>query len=566
MKIGKRLLIAPLLVALVGLSAGILYGVVDHREAVRATQDDAHDIARIKLAGQAQEALSQIRGSVYRTLVLIGSYSEAETRAARAALKQQTDQVEQQAFGLAANTQADAAIAGTITGVQKNLAEYLKRCDKAIDLSGMDPNVGAGGMRAAEDIYSLLKQDLGKLAVRSDTLRGERIAASQSRQAALSMVLGLALLAALVAAAVASWRIQRRIVSQLRQTAAIGEAVACGDLQGAASAEADDSSDELGDVRRTMLHMAERLQHSMQTVRQASDSIGTAADEIASGNNDLSQRTEQAAASLQQTASSMTKLTGTVGQTAEAARTANQLAGSATEVAQRGGAVVSQVVTTMDEITASSRRIADIIGTIDGIAFQTNILALNAAVEAARAGEQGRGFAVVASEVRSLAQRSAEAAREIKILIGASVDRVQTGSQLVADAGRTMTEIVASVQRVSDIIGEISAATGEQSSGIGQVNGALTDLDRMTQQNAALVEQSAAAAESLREQAACLTRVVGGFRLQGSAGTHLSGVAPSSPAAEATRALMRLGNAGKVKGSAKTPAAAPSSTADWETF
>src|SRR5262249_514182 len=226
---------------------------------------------------------------------------------------------------------------------------------------------------------------------------------------------------------------------------------------------------------------------------------------------------------LQQTASSMEQLTGTVRQSADSARQANQLAASAAEVAARGGAVVSQVVSTMDEINTSSKKIADIIGVIDGIAFQTNILALHAAVEAPRAGEQGPGFAVVASEVRSLAQRSAEAAKEIKGLIGTSVDKVESGSKLVADAGKTMTEIVASVQRVTDIIGEITAATSEQSEGIGQVNAAVTQLDQMTQQNAALVEQSAAAAESLKEQAVHLAQAVGTFR------TDLEAAYPSSP-------------------------------------
>ena len=209
----------------------------------------------------------------------------------------------------------------------------------------------------------------------------------------------------------------------------------------------------------------------------------------------------------------MEQLTGTVKQSADSARQANQLASSAAEVAAKGGSVVSQVVSTMQEINSSSKKIADIIGVIDGIAFQTNILALNAAVEAARAGEQGRGFAVVAGEVRSLAQRSAEAAREIKALIGASVEKVDTGSRLVADAGSTMGEIVASVQRVTDIIGEITAASSEQSEGIGQVNSAVGQLDQMTQQNAALVEQSAASAESLKEQAARLSELVGRFRL-----------------------------------------------------
>jgi methyl-accepting chemotaxis protein len=248
-------------------------------------------------------------------------------------------------------------------------------------------------------------------------------------------------------------------------------------------------------------------------IGQAADSIRTASSEIASGNLDLSSRTEQTAGSLQQTASAMEQLTGTVRQTADSARTANRLAESASEVAQRGGSVVAQVVTTMDEINTSSKKIADIIGTIDGIAFQTNILALNAAVEAARAGEQGRGFAVVASEVRSLAQRSADAAREIKGLIGTSVDKVESGSRLVAEAGQTMGEIVASVRRVTDIIAEISAATAEQSGGIAQVNDAVAKLDQATQQNAALVEEGAAAADSLQGQATRLTEVVSRFHL-----------------------------------------------------
>ena len=264
---------------------------------------------------------------------------------------------------------------------------------------------------------------------------------------------------------------------------------------------------------RTLRQSLLKVNAAIVSVSQSVGSIQTASSEIASGSGDLSQRTEQTASNLQQAATAMSQLTGSVRQSADSAATANQLASSAVAAAQRGGAVVQQVVTNMDEITTSSRKIADIIGTIDGIAFQTNILALNAAVEAARAGEQGRGFAVVASEVRSLAQRSAAAAREIKGLIGASVERVESGSRLVQEAGTTMAEIVAGIQRVSDIIGEISAATGEQSNGIGQINRTVVELDGMTQQNAALVEQSAAAAESLRDQAGALAQVIQAFRL-----------------------------------------------------
>ncbi len=256
-----------------------------------------------------------------------------------------------------------------------------------------------------------------------------------------------------------------------------------------------------------------RLNAAMVAVNQSAGSIALASGEVASGSTDLSQRTEHAASNLQQTASAMAELTTTVRQSADAAATADQLAQSAVQAVQRGGAVVQQVVANMGDISSSSRRIADIIGTIDGIAFQTNILALNAAVEAARAGEQGRGFAVVASEVRSLAQRSAAAAREIKALIGASVDKVESGSALVQQAGGMMDDIVVGIRRVSDVIGEISATTQAQRSGIDQVNTSVHQLDGMTQQNAALVEQSAAAADSLNDQAAQLARVIASFRL-----------------------------------------------------
>jgi methyl-accepting chemotaxis protein len=301
----------------------------------------------------------------------------------------------------------------------------------------------------------------------------------------------------------------RSIVRPLVQARAIARAIADGDLTTPIPVT---GSDETADLQSALRDMQRSLQHIVSQVRTSADSIRVASTEVASGNADLSGRTEQAASHLQQTAGSMAQLTGTVKQTADSARTANQLAASAAAVASQGGQVVQQVVSTMGDIQTASRKIADIIGTIDGIAFQTNILALNAAVEAARAGEQGRGFAVVASEVRSLASRSAEAAKEIKSLIGASVEKVDSGSALVADAGRTMTEIVASVQRVTDRIGEITAAATEQSEGIAQVNASVTSLDQMTQQNAALVEQGAAAAESLHEQAQRLTTAISAFR------------------------------------------------------
>ncbi len=377
----------------------------------------------------------------------------------------------------------------------------------------------------------------------------------------------------------------RSIRTPLLDAVDLAGCIADGDL---GSKQLTTRGDEFGALQRALLAMNDSLARTVGQVRLAADSIQTASTEIATGNIDLSQRTEQTASNLQRTASAMGQLTDTVTQSAASARTANQLASSAADVANRGGTVVAQVVSTMDEINAASKRIADIIGTIDGIAFQTNILALNAAVEAARAGEQGRGFAVVAGEVRSLAQRSAEAAREIKRLIGASVERVENGARLVADAGSTMTEIVSSVQRVSDIIGDISAAAAEQSTGIAQVNGAVGQLDQMTQQNAALVEESAAAAESLREQSRQLAGVVAGFRLDAGAARATLPAAVAAPAAPApapvqaakpaTPAAVARTVIAQARSSTRQPAATPAAKAapapspsapaadDWESF
>jgi methyl-accepting chemotaxis protein len=305
-------------------------------------------------------------------------------------------------------------------------------------------------------------------------------------------------------------QISRSIIGPLMAAKGFAERMASGDLSRAPEAR---GTDESAAMMQALAAMQQSLSEIVGQVRESAESIQVASSEVATGNMDLSQRTEQTASNLQQAASSMTELTSTVSQSADAAMTAKQLAGAAAETAGRGGEVVARVVSTMGDINAASKKIADIIGTIDGIAFQTNILALNAAVEAARAGEQGRGFAVVAGEVRTLAQRSAEAAREIKALINASVERVEAGTSLVNDAGATMTDIVGSVQRVTDIIGEISAAAAEQRQGIAQVNGTVTELDQMTQQNAALVEESAAAAQSLKEQAVRLAGLVSSFKL-----------------------------------------------------
>ncbi|KRB96916.1 hypothetical protein ASE11_16080 [Hydrogenophaga sp. Root209] len=330
---------------------------------------------------------------------------------------------------------------------------------------------------------------------------------STIQKSAIQLTL-LASVASLSVMLVLGYAIGHRIILPLGAAAAAIERVAEGDLGTRVSSG---GSDEMGRVLGGIQRMQDNLGMLVTEIRDGVQSINAASLEIATGNQDLSARTVQSATSLQQTSASMEKLTSTVRQSADAARQANELASSAAAIAARGGRVVGQVVATMDEINHSSKKISDIIGVIDGIAFQTNILALNAAVEAARAGEQGRGFAVVAGEVRNLAQRSAQAAKEIKGLIGASVDKVEAGSKLVADAGLTMSEIVGSVQRVSDMIGEITAAASEQSDGIGHVNTAVSQLDKITHQNAALVQESAAAAQSMQDQATRLSATMGRF-------------------------------------------------------
>jgi len=315
-----------------------------------------------------------------------------------------------------------------------------------------------------------------------------------------------------------------RIVSRpLVEALDVAQRVAAGDLTADIESQ---STDETGELMQALKTMNDNLLKIVGEVRTSTDTINTASVEIAAGNLDLSSRTEEQAGSLEETASAMEELTSTVKQNADNARQANQLAVSASEVAVEGGNVVGRVVSTMDAINDSSRKIVDIISVIDSIAFQTNILALNAAVEAARAGEQGRGFAVVASEVRNLAQRSAAAAKEIKILIDNSVSKVDDGSKLVAKAGATMDEVVASVKRVTNIVGEISAASAEQSTGIEQINQAINQMDEVTQQNAALVEEAAAAAQSLQHQADRLSQTMGIFKLRHNDGLSLSSTTP----------------------------------------
>ncbi len=353
---------------------------------------------------------------------------------------------------------------------------------------------------------------------------------TNSLASASQMLLGVGAAVAVALGALLAILVTRSIVLPMQQGRKAAESIADGDLTQPLDTTA---SDETGQLLQALATMQGKLAGIVNNVRRNAEGVATASAEIAHGNNDLSARTEQQASALEETSASMEQLGSTVRQNADNARQANQLAVSASTVAAQGGEVVAQVVQTMKGINDSSQKIADIISVIDGIAFQTNILALNAAVEAARAGEQGRGFAVVASEVRSLAGRSADAAKEIKALIGASVERVEAGSALVDRAGATMTEVVQAIRRVTDIVGEISAASSEQSAGVGQVGEAITQMDQATQQNAALVEESAAAADSLRTQAAQLVQAMSVFHTGTGSSASVQSLAGGAPVARA---------------------------------
>jgi len=407
------------------------------------------------------------------------------------------DAMQQQVDAFAAVADSNRRLREDVATGKKPMQDMVEQFSAAKDKAAMD------AFRALQNDFS--KAESGLLATRST-------AAADLRTLNRSVVLGGSLLAVVGSILLGLW-VTRRIVRQLGgepdYAAEVVRRIADGDLTTEVQVPAGDTTSLLA----TMRTMQQRLGGVVAEIRGGSDSIATGSTQIATGNADLSQRTEEQASNLQQTAASMEQLSSTIKNNADTANQAIQLASGASQAAGKGGEVVGRVVATMEEITTSSKRISEIIGVIDGIAFQTNILALNAAVEAARAGDQGRGFAVVAGEVRSLAQRSAEAAKEIKTLIGASVETVETGARLVNEAGQTMGDIVQQVSRVTDLINEIGAATQEQTSGIEQMNLAVSQLDQVTQQNAALVEESAAAADSLQQQAEKLVDAVSVFRL-----------------------------------------------------
>nr|WP_316640411.1 methyl-accepting chemotaxis protein [uncultured Roseateles sp.] len=504
-----------LTVALVG---GIGYaGLSGLRDSMRSFAE--HEYRNAIALGELREAMGNIRR--YEKDVLINMQDKTAVERYRKEWVEEVEQTRKLIIGLGKTLDGKEELQ-KVKSLDERLNAYQEATKTVFDqvASGQLADITAvnkaldaskAQIRPAEQLRSEISAMIGNDG-NAAAEAASVVANSQVAKMALTVVLALALLAPFILFSI------RSVVQPLRKAIASAERIAAKDLS---EVIRDSGQDEPAQMLSALIGMQEALRSALIEVRESVGSIGTASSEVAVGSQDLSQRTELTAANLEEAASSMEELTSTMKQSADSARSASQLAVSASETAARGGSVVAQVVATMDEINASSKRIADIISVIDGIAFQTNILALNAAVESARAGEHGRGFAVVAGEVRSLAQRSAEAAKEIKTLIGASVERVEIGARLVAQAGSTMGEVVSSVQRVTDMVGEITAATSEQSLGIAQVNESVARLDQMTQQNAALVEESAAAASSLQQQAQRLNQVVGLFKL-GSA-THSFG-------------------------------------------
>ncbi len=514
-KIGTKLLSGFILVALIAGVIGVI-GIIKMRTMEQSTQTIyEHSTVPIGELLDIVVAFQRIRVNL-RDLVLDKTTADKRTHSARINDLNKEFVEKMESFGKTIHAQE---IRKEFDHLKELTLRYDPLRDKIIALAVADRKDNALSLMREGEAAALAKDigvSINKLAdMKTSQAKARYEASMAAARTALFIIVLCALLGMALAIGLGIF-ITRAIVRPLGEAVEVAGRVASGDLTATIEVK---TSDETGHLMTALKEMNESLVRIVGEVRSGSDYIATATKQIASGNSDLSQRTEEQASALEETASSMEELTSTVKQNAENAQQANQLAISANDVAAKGGEVIKRVVTTMESITDSSKKIADIIGVIDGIAFQTNILALNAAVEAARAGEQGRGFAVVAGEVRNLAQRSAAAAKEIKGLIGDSVEKVEGGSRLVGEAGQTIQEVVASVKRVTDIMAEITAASVEQSSGIEQVNTAITQMDEVTQQNASLVEEAAAAAESLEEQAQNLVGLMSRFKL--AAGAHV---------------------------------------------
>src|SRR6185369_15085873 len=527
MKVWHKIVAAPAVaIAFLALLGAVCYGVLTLQHA--ALEDMyQHRFGNYQLATNSAQAISEVHSNVYRLFTWIGNLEEDRIKQIANEQKTGIDEVAKKVGKFAADAEPDSQERKVAETIIKKLGKYRSDVDTAIDLSTTDINTGVASMQTADRGFQALLKDFNQLVRIEARLAQESYDSASSAFAKVVLALLAILALAIAVSGAVTYFMSRTIVRPLKHAITVAGRIAGGDLTAEIAVA---GRDETAELLRALKDMNVSLQKIVGDVRFSAEAIDGGTAQIAAGNADLSQRTEEQASSLEETAASMEELTGTVKQNADNARQANQLAAGASSVAVKGGAVVGQVVSTMSSINDSSKKIVDIISVIDGIAFQTNILALNAAVEAARAGEQGRGFAVVASEVRSLAQRSAAAAKEIKALIDDSVQKVGDGTRLVGEAGKTMDEIVTSVKRVTDIMAEIAAASQEQSSGIEQVNQAITQMDQVTQQNAALVEEAAAAAESQQEQAQSLTQAVSIFKV-----THNEAHVPAAPVASAPR-------------------------------
>ncbi len=515
MKIWHKILVAPAVAIVFLLALGAVSWQMLSRQNAALEELARVRMASSQIAAEMSGDLSEIHSNVYRLFTWIANLKDDQIKKVTVEQRQHLDGLLRNLATLQKQPGLSAPEKKLLTDIEPMLAKYRKMMDDAIDMSSMDVATGAMAMQAADTQYQAVLKDLDALVQLEKKIGAESYeAAAAAAHTAMGVLLAI-LAAAVVSSLAIALVLSRAIVGPLHHAIRTADQIAHGDLSVDVHVR---GSDETADLLRALSSMATNLRQLVSEVANGSHMVADTSAQIAQGNLDLSQRTEEQASTLEETASSMEELTSTVTQNAQNARQASELAVGASEVARKGGEVVGQVVSTMNGISESSRKIADIIGVIDGIAFQTNILALNAAVEAARAGEQGRGFAVVAAEVRNLAQRSAAAAKEIKTLIGESVNKVDNGAKLVDAAGRTMQEIVASVKKVSDLIAEIAAASEEQDAGIQQINTAVTQMDQVVQQNASLVEEAAAATESMKGQAAGLLQMVGRFKLSEDAG------------------------------------------------
>ena len=510
MRIWHKILIAPALAIVFMLGFGaIAYGIVSQQN--QALEGLArHRLAGVTVAGDAARDIGEVHADVYRLFTLIANLSEDQVKQAVGQQKARIDAVAASLSKYRALPRLAEGERKALDAVLPLLPKYRSKVEDAIDLSIGDLSTGAMAMQTADTQFRGMVKELDALVQVEKKLAEQSYESASASSARALAVLVAVLVVAVLASGMAALMMSRAIVRPLHAAIRTADQIARGDLSTDVTVR---GTDETADLLQALAEMTNNLRQLVGEVAGGAHMVADTSAQIAQGNQDLSQRTEEQASTLEETASSMEELTSTVSLNAQNARQASQLAMNASDVARKGGQVVGQVVSTMAGISGSSRKIGDIIGVIDGIAFQTNILALNAAVEAARAGEQGRGFAVVAAEVRNLAQRSAAAAKEIKSLIGESVQKVDAGGKLVHDAGKTMDEIVASVKQVSDLIAEIAAASEEQDAGIQQVNTAVTQMDQVVQQNASLVEEAAAATESMKVQASSLLRMVARFKL-----------------------------------------------------